>query len=292
VSETRNPAAPDESGRAPEVRTVDLRPGVRLHYVEQGTGVPIVFIHGGGKDYRYWDDELPVFAPHYRCIAYSRRYAWPNDNGAIVSGYNAVTDAEDLAALFDALSVEPAHIVAASIGGVAALTFALDAPERVRSLVLAEPPVLRWALDLPGGRETFDSFFEGGFRQAGEAFRAGDDERAMAHLVDAFLGDGTFARLPERSRRRAMRGARDWAAQTTSDAPFPDLPRERVRALRTPTLLLTGDRTLPLHAQVDAELARLLPNARRVVIAGATHDLWVDRPEECLAETVKFLDSV
>lgn len=274
------------------LRALDLDTGVRVHYVERGSGEPLVFVHGGGKDYRYWDEELPVLAEQFRCVAYSRRYAPPNANEPFVRGYNAKTDALDLEALVRQLGLGAVHIVAGSIGGVAALYFALDHPDLVRSMVLAEPPVLRWALDVPGGRAAFEAFVDGGFRHAGEAFREGDDERAMAHVVDAFLGLGTFARLPERSRRKAMLGALDWAAQTMSDAPFPELPRELVRTITVPTLLLTGERTLPLHAIVDEELEKVLPNARRVVVPGATHDMWVDAPEICLRETMRFLAGV
>jgi pimeloyl-ACP methyl ester carboxylesterase len=162
-------------------------------------------------------------------------------------------------------------------------------PELVRTLVLAEPPILRWALDLPGGGPMFDRFLNDAFRPAGEAFRAGESERAMALLTDAFLGVGTFARFPETLRRKVMRAARDWAAQTMSTAPFPDLARDAVRRITAPVLMLSGARTIPIHALVDDELKRLLPNAERVVIPDASHDLWTDQPDACRAATLEFL---
>jgi non-heme chloroperoxidase len=270
-------------------RSVALETGVRLHYVERGSGVPVVFIHGGGRDYRYWDSQLDAFAERYRAVAYSRRYAPPNDNPEIVPDYSATVDAADLAALLRHLRLGPAHLVGASIGGVAALFLAVQHPELVRTLVLAEPPVLRWALDLPGGRALFDRFFDEAFRPAGEAFRAGEPERAMELLTDAFLGSGTFARFPEGLRRKVMRTARDWAAQTMSTSPFPHLPREAVRAIAVPVLMLSGARTIPIHALVDDELTRLLPHATRVIVPDAAHDLWAEQPERCRDVTLAFL---
>jgi non-heme chloroperoxidase len=269
--------------------SVVLDTGVRLHYVERGRGTAVVFIHGGGRDYRYWDAHLDSFAERYRVIAYSRRYAPPNDNAPIVPDYSAVVDAADLAALVRHLELSPAHFVGASIGGVAALFLAVQHPELVRTLVLAEPPVLRWALDLPGGAALFGRFFNDAFNPAGEAFRAGDPERAMGLLTDAFLGAGTFAGFSETLRKRVMRAARDWAAQTMSAAPFPDLARDAVREIAAPTLLLSGARTIPLHALVDDELERLLPNCKRVVIPDASHDLWADQPQRCRVATLAFL---
>jgi non-heme chloroperoxidase len=270
-------------------RSVALDTGVTLHYVTKGRGTPVVFIHGGGRDYRYWNNQIDSFGERYRVVAYSRRYAPPNDNREIAPDYTAAVDAADLAALMRRLDLGPAHLVGASIGGVAALFVAVQQPELVRSLALAEPPVLRWALDLPGGAALLDRFLSDAFRPAGEAFRAEDAERAMRLLTDAFLGAGTFARFPEPLQRKVMRGSRDWAAQTMSTVPFPDLARDAVRAISAPALLLSGANTIPLHALVDDELERLLANGERVVIPDATHDLWADQPELCRAATLSFL---
>jgi non-heme chloroperoxidase len=271
-------------------RSALLETGVLLHYVERGSGTPVVFIHGGGRDYRYWDKQLEPFAKRYRVVAYSRRYAPPSDNSEIVPNYTAAVDAADLTALVRRLDLGPAHFVGASIGGVAALFLTVRHPELVRTLVLAEPPVLRWALDLPGGAALFDRFLNDAFRPAGEAFRAGEPERAMGLLTDAFLGAGTFAQFPEPLRRKVMLAARDWAAQTMSTAPFPHLAPDAVREIGAPALLLSGARTIPLHALVDDELERLLPNCERVVIPDASHDLWADQPERCRAATLAFLE--
>jgi pimeloyl-ACP methyl ester carboxylesterase len=270
-------------------RSVALDTGVSVHYVDAGSGTPVVFIHGGGRDYRYWDRQLEPFATGYRVVAYSRRYAPPNDNPTIVPDYSATVDAGDLEALVRQLGLGAAHFIGASIGGVAALFLAVQRPELVRSLVLAEPPVLRWALELPGGPALFDRFLNDAFRPAGEAFRAGESERAMALLTDAFLGAGTFARFPETVRRRVMRAARDWAAQAMSTTPFPDLAPDAVRKISAPVLMLSGARTIPIHALVDDELERLLPNCERVVVPDASHDLWSDQAERCRAATLAFL---
>lgn len=275
-----------------DVHEIGVGGGVTLTYVERGKGNPVVFVHGGGRDYRYWDRHLDAFAEQFRAVAYSRRYAWPNANAEIDPCYNATVDASDLAVLLQTLRLSPAHLVGASIGGVAALFLAAKHPEVVRSLVLAEPPVLRWALDHPTGRVEFDRFLGEAFRPAGELFRAGEPERAMELLTDAFLGRGTFAAFPDALRRKVMRSSRDWAAQTMSGAPFPELSRDAVRAIDKPVLMLSGDRTIPMHALVDDELERLLPNVERVVVPDATHDLWADQPEACRRHALEFLRRV
>lgn len=277
-----------------KLHPVALDTGVTVHYIERGDvgAPPVVFVHGGGKNWKQWGAQLePFAAAGYRAIAWSRRYAEPNDNADVDPDYNATVDARDLDALLHALELgdRPVHLVGASIGGVACLFFTIDHRERVRSLVLGEPPVLRWAIDLPGGREAFDTFYDGSFRPAGELFRRGDNERAMGLLMDVFLGAGAWAAMSDLQRRRIMRGARDWGAQSASRVAFPELSRDAVRTLTQPTLLLTGERTIPVHDLVDAELRRLLPNATRVTVPKATHDMWADAPEFCRERTLEFL---
>jgi hypothetical protein len=48
--------------------------GVDLEYVEEGTGIPVVFSHGGSSDLRYWEPQRKVFGARYRFVAYSRRF--------------------------------------------------------------------------------------------------------------------------------------------------------------------------------------------------------------------------
>ena len=266
-----------------------LETGVSIHYVERGAGTPVVFIHGGGKDYHYWDAHLPGFGAQYRAIAYSRRYSPPNDNANFTREYNALIDASDLVALLRALAVGPAHFVAGSIGAVAALFVAVRHPKLVRSLVVAEPPLMHWTRELPAALPLFERFYHEAYRPAGDLFNQGQPERAMALLIDAFVGTGSFERFPDALKRKVMRGARDWGAQATSTVQFPELTRDDVGRVTVPVLMLSGERTIPVHAMLDAELERVLPRVERLTIPRASHDVWADAPDACRAATLEFL---
>jgi non-heme chloroperoxidase len=119
---------------------------VTLHYVSVGRGQPVVMVHGGLEDYRAWVAQLaPLASSHYRAIAYSRRYNFPNRNGTRAApSYSAQVDADDLAMLIQKLHLGPVHLVGHSYGGLAALLFATEHPQLVRSLTLSEPPVFSW----------------------------------------------------------------------------------------------------------------------------------------------------
>src|SRR6266513_5323138 len=71
--------------------------GIELHYLEKGSGMPVVLIHGGLGDYREWNPQIERISSHYRVIAYSRRYNYPNNN-AEIPDHSATVEARDLAA--------------------------------------------------------------------------------------------------------------------------------------------------------------------------------------------------
>lgn len=264
--------------------------GLDLHYAERGAGdETVVLTHGGGQDMSAWNEVADRLAAGRRVITWSRRYCPPNDNPDLDPEYSARSDARDLARLLESLAVGPAHHVAHSIGAVAVLFHAVEYPERVESMVLGEPPVLRWARGAPDGERSWTEFLERMWVPAGAAFARGDREDAMRIVTDSFAGGGTFDRLSPERRARLMRGARDWEAFQRAGTPFPELSRERVAALTMPVLLLEAEHTTELHRIVNGELAKLLPDAERATIAGASHDMWADRPDRCLELAQDFL---
>ncbi len=116
---------------------------VELHYVERGNGVPVIFVHGSVDDYRSFESQLEPLSQRYRVISYSRRYNFPNATSIPSGSHSALVEAADLAILLQALGAYPAHVVGHSYGAYTALILAMNHPELVRSLVLAEPPLLR-----------------------------------------------------------------------------------------------------------------------------------------------------
>lgn len=263
--------------------------GVDLHYIESGRGEPLILLHGGQGDYRSWGPQVEAFSRGYRVIAYSRRYHYPNDN-PLTPGYrSAHTDAEDLAALIHYLGLRRVHLVGTSAGALVALVLATEHPETVRSLVLAEPPVHRWAKDDPVGGPLYREFMAAIWEPAAAAFRSGDDEAAMKVLVDGFGGAGRFERLPPEAKAVAMQNARFFKAATASPDPFLDLPKRKVMRLRAPVLIVAGEHTISLHKFVNEELARLLPKAGRAVIPRAGHGSSRENPVAFNEAVLNFL---
>ena len=116
--------------------------GVRLQYVEQGSGEPIVFVHGAPLDLRSWEPVREEIAKRYRFIAYTQRYfgtePWPDEG----KNFSIATHADDLAKFITSLNAGPVHLVGWSHGGLVSVTAALSDPSLVRSLILYEASVI------------------------------------------------------------------------------------------------------------------------------------------------------
>lgn len=263
--------------------------GVELHYIEQGQGEPLILLHGGQGDYRFWGPQMEAFSRHYRVISYSRRYHYPNNNPFTAHYRSAYTEADDLAALIRKLKLGRVHLVGTSIGAFTALVLAVKHPEMVRSLVLAEPPLHRWVIDDPNGRALHREFMTTIWEPAAEAFKAGDDQGAMRIFVDGFAGTRTFDNLPPERRAAAMQNSRFFKAATSSSDPFPSLSKDKVKRLSVPILIVTGENTLKILKFINEELARLLPKAERATIPQAGHGSARENPQAFNEAVLKFL---
>jgi pimeloyl-ACP methyl ester carboxylesterase len=291
---TATRAHPAEPARAARVN------GVELHFTDTGTNTPggaaVILLHGGMGDLGSWPHLIRALSPQRRVIAYSRRHSHPNRNNSSVQRARFAEciddDIDDLLALQGALHVGPAHLVGTSYGALLALAAALRAPDQFASLVLAEPPLHRWACASDAGRRLYTAFIDDVWRAAADAFGRGQHRRAMQLLTDGMWGRAVFESWPQAHIDAVMRNAAAMHALTRSHDPFPEFGRSAVACLRMPTLLLQGVRTSALHRLVMNELGGAMHEARRVEIASAGHGLPNENPDGFNAAVVAFLESL
>jgi 3-oxoadipate enol-lactonase len=111
------------------------RSNAEIHYWSFGSGPALVFAHGLGGNALSWWQQVPYFQRRWRCVTFSHRGFAPS---TVAGGLPDPADyAGDLAALADHLGLASVSIVAQSMGGWGAVEFALQAPQRVSTLVLA-----------------------------------------------------------------------------------------------------------------------------------------------------------
>jgi pimeloyl-ACP methyl ester carboxylesterase len=278
---------------------------VDLAYVEQGQGEPVLFVHGGTGDYRAWDQQMNAFGARYRAIALSCRGHWPNPKLRPDESITLDTFTDDLAQFIHALGAGPVHLVGhSSPGGFGSLCLASRHPELLRTLVLAEPPafpllgvsipprpaqVIKLLIHHPRAGIGFIRFGAKGIRPAIKAFERGDDAGAVRVFMAANTSDAAVAAIPGAMFQRFVDNAGPLKAQLK--AGFPPFTAADARAIEVPTLLVSGAQS-PAHLKaVTGRLATLIPDADRLVITGATHNMFNSHPAQFNAGVLRFIGS-
>jgi pimeloyl-ACP methyl ester carboxylesterase len=268
-------AVPSSATSAPLAKEAEVN-GVRLSYIEQGSGEPIVFVHGAFSDLRVW---APVWAEiakreeianRYRLIAYTQRYhgvsAWKDDG----KDYSVATHTDDLAKFITALNAGPVHLVGRSGGGGLVMRVAVKNPALVRSLTIHEPALMSV---LPEDSE------EGKAARADQAKisapavaanKAGDSIQAVRLFMEGVwqLEPGGFDRLPQASRTMLLDNART-APLMLGAPPPPPITCEALQTLNRPTLVTRGEKGNAYHRLVSEGVGKCVPGARQVVFSAS-----------------------
>src|SRR5262245_38409014 len=255
-----------------------LATGVRLRYAENGdpAGHPIILLHGYTDSWFSFSRALPYFDPSWRVYILDQRGHGDSERPA--DGYTFPDFAADVIAFMDAKGIKRATLVGHSMGSIVAQGVALVAPERVERLVIV------------GSATTVRTEAVVGFRQAveklsdpvPEAFARDFQVSCVHHPVPNEFMDRIVAqsrKLPARVWRAVMAGmlAGDY--------------KTRLGDIRTPTLIVWGDRdAFFLRAEQDS-LAAALPNAVLKVYPETGHCPNWERPEQFAQDLKDFINS-
>ena len=124
---------------------------IHLHYTRQGSGPPLLLLHGNGEDGGYFVRQTEYFSRHYTVYALDTRGHGRSPRGA--GPFTMARFAQDLLDFMDEQKLERAHLLGFSDGGNIALTFALRHPGRVGRLVLnganLDPSGVRPSVQIP-----------------------------------------------------------------------------------------------------------------------------------------------
>ncbi|PYO80807.1 MAG: hypothetical protein DMD65_14635 [Gemmatimonadetes bacterium] len=266
--------------------------GTDLRFVERGTGIPVVFVHGSLGTLESWGPQIDAFATRFRVIAYSRRYHWPNAAQPDGQEYSLSLHADDLIGLIEALGLERVHLVASSYGAYVALLVTLRRPDLVRSLVLAEPPILPWLGRTPAGDSLLHTFDRTVFKAARAAFVRDDSVGAVQRFWDGLAGaTSPFDALPDGARARLLRSVFELRLETRADPAdyMPALACKDIGGIRSPVLLVTGERSPRMFHVINEELARCLAAEETVTVPGAGHGMNADNAGFYNGAVLQFL---
>jgi pimeloyl-ACP methyl ester carboxylesterase len=258
--------------------------GFTTFYETEGSGHPLVLVHGHTADLRLWDDQISALSPNFRLIRYDVRGHGRSE--APSTGYTWPIYAEDLRQLLSHLGVEQAHLLGLSMGGGIALQFALDNPEMVSALVLADS-----ALE---GFSYSDEFAEP-WEEMINVARSEGVQKALAEVwLNHPLFDG-IKRYPEKWRRLrqmtlSFSGVEYRDTSARDEAGLPQIGR--LHEVAAPTLVLVGEDDIQDFRLISEILAGGIANAEKITIPGSGHVLNMEAPEAFNQAVAAFLSSV
>ncbi len=275
-----------------ELKTVFIN-GDSISYMDIGKGEPVVFVHGSVGDYRSWGAQMDTFAKNHRVIAYSRRFAYPNKQIINDSAdYSAVPHAKDLAELIKTLNLGPVHLVGHSYGALTSLLTTIAHPELIRSVTLGEPPVISLLQNVSGGDTLVNNLVAKIIIPVAETFKDNNDEKAVIKFIGSVMGDSLFySKIPEQGQDMMMENTLELRGYTLS---FQDnvttIGQDDLKEIKTPVLLLKGDRSPLFLTSIIDEIDRCLKNKTLVILPNSSHGLQAENPLEFNKIVLDFIN--
>jgi len=265
--------------------------GINVHYKTYGQGEPVfILMHGFGASLFTWHEVTIPLAEYGTIIAddrpafglTERPMEWDGENP-----YSQDAQIELVVSLMNALDIEQAILVGNSAGGTLAMLTALKYPERVQSLILADPAVysgggapawIRPLLGTPQMRHVGPLFARMFQTRGSEMVELAwhDPSKITTEIVDGY--------------QKPLQ-IEDWDKvlwELTIASSESDLA-ERLNEFNMPVLIITGDDDRIVPTEESIRLASDLPNAELVIIEESGHLPHEEQPEEFMKAVQEFL---
>jgi 3-oxoadipate enol-lactonase len=255
--------------------------GAKIYWDESGDGEPLLLIMGLGYPSCAWYRTRLVLEKRYRTIVFDNRGVGRSEMPA--GPYPIALMASDAAAVLDAAGVDSSHIFGTSMGGMIAQEFALQYPQRVRSLILG--------CTAPGGPcavraepAAMQMLMARGNMTREQAARAAQPfiyhPSTPQNLIEEDL-EIRWPWLPHPDAYMAqLQGILAWEAYS------------RLSQINVPTLVIHGESDRLVPAGNGKLIAETIPGAKLVILSNASHIFTTDQPEAAHRAIQNFLASL
>lgn len=235
-------AAP-AAAQTPDAGRLIRVPGADLYVREQGSGEPLLLLHGFGGCAREWDAFVPTLAARYRVIAVELRGHGRSTNPS--RAFTMRQSGDDVLALLDSLRLPRVRAIGISAGAMTLLHVATRQPARVAALILV------------GGTTAFGD-------RARAIMRTATREQLPPEVLAGFgkcatRGDGQVDELL--AQFRAFEGMRDDPSFTPAD----------LARITAPTLIVHGDRDVFFPVDVPVAMYRHVPKSQLWIVPDGDH---------------------
>lgn len=270
--------------------------GPEIHFVEHGSGEPVLLLHGFPDFWYMWRHQIPVLAKAgYRAIALDMRGYNRSDAPTSPRQYRMPQLTRDVVRVMDALGIQKATVVGHDWGGIVAWSFAAEYPERLHKLVVINAPhpsayrkaILRssqllrswyvFAFQVPRVPEWL--LARSRMRRLRRIWANAGGQSGNVTPTDVEKYEKAFSR--EGRIRATVNYYRAAAASFFDRAPG--------RAVTAPTLLIWGEQDPFLVSGIPEWTKRCVANLRIQKLAEAGHWPQLETPEQVNAAIVEFL---
>ncbi len=237
--------------------------------------------HGYARNMLFWQSWVPLLAGDYRVLRFDTRGCGETTQPADGSVYTFDQLAGDAMGLMDALGIARVHWVGESSGGIVGMTAALNHADRLQSLTLCDTPVKRapeiastYTLGEGTRAAAFAKYGLGGWCRKTLSYRI-DMSKASPELCEWYIAQ--MDKTP-------VHVANGFDKMVAEGDLWPRLPD-----IRTPTLILGGDRSIIANESHRSGMRERMPRAKIVAFEGYGHGVNLLAPERCVAEIRAFV---
>lgn len=258
--------------------------GTKLYYEIAGKGETIVLIHGNLGDNRYWDEQFKSFAKKFKVIRYDVRgfgkSSLPKNNEQY--GHH-----DDLKALLGYFGISKAHVAGFSMGCGLAIDFVLAYPKMSNSLIAVGPWVMGYT------SASAENFFKE-FGKTESILKRNGKKQAAEYFINApFFNPQRMNSKLKNQIAEIVKDYTFWHWLNKDQCSYVSPPAvQRLDQINLPTLIITAAYDVEACREIADLLEKSIPNAKKIVIAKATHFMLMEKPAVFNKGVLRFLSQV
>ena len=252
-----------------------------LHYVylEGGKGETLVLLHGFGANKDNFIRVARFLTPHYRVIIPDHigfgESSHPQD-----ANYSAGVQAARIRTLAKALGITKLHLGGNSMGGQISMMYAALYPDEVKSLWLLDPGGI-WSAPSSGLREMVV--------KTGENPLLARSEDEFAKIFAFVMADPPFIPRPMLNVIAQERIRNYELEKRILNEIAADSVEKYVTGLKTPTLIVFGDKDRVINPATAEILHKMMPHSEVIIMKGIGHLPMIEQPRKSAEDYLKFL---
>lgn len=259
----------------------------KVYYERAGQGEAVILLHAGLQDHTMWAEQVKALSAKYEVITPDLPY-----HGKTMGLDSTMLSAEVIRILMDSLGIERASVAGLSMGSAVALDFLIAYPARTDKVFLISAGLNGYEREhvLDSVSISWDTRFE-------QALKNKDTVQAAVEFTKAWAegiyrsGDSLKAPVSQYVYATTLANLQLHKMEGWPRFQYQPPAIEGLDSIRSPVLIIDGDKDLPLIATCSDYMEKHIPDAKRVIIPGVAHMLNIEQPARVNALMLDFLQA-